>query len=534
MASIQKADVVIVGTGVAGALIAHQLANAGKRVVMLEAGPRLTRGEITGNFRSSAFKSDFQSPYPCTDYAPIPTMHPKNDYFIQSGEHSYDAQYLRLVGGTTWHWAASAWRYLPVDFKLKSTYGVGVDWPLDYDALEPWYQRAEEALGVWGPNDEALGSPRSKPYPMTPLPLSYNEHLIKARLNEHGFGIVTEPVARNSRPYDGRPTCCGNNNCMPICPIGAMYGGIIHVEKAEKAGAKVVPEAVVYRIETGDNNRVIAVHYKDPQGMSHRVEGKYFVIAANGIETPKLLQISVDSRNPNGIANSSGGVGRHLMDHPGIGVRFYAKEPLWPGRGPQEMTSSVAWRDGDFRSRAAGKKIHLSNMSRVDQVTQELLAGDSLIFGAELEEQIRDRAARFVQFDSFHELMPLPENRIVPSKQHTDKLGIPKPEFFYRIDDYVKRGAAHTREMYTRAAELLGGTDIQYADDFANNQHICGTVMMGATAETGVVDQHCRTFDHDNLFLATSGVMPTVGTVNCTLTVAALSLRMADVIKAEV
>ena len=534
MSSVQKADVVIVGTGVAGALIAHQLASAGKQVVMLEAGPRLSRQEITSNFRASAFKMDFQAPYPCTDYAPIPTSHPQNDYFIQSGEHPYDAQYLRIVGGTTWHWAASAWRYLPVDFQMRSAYGVGVDWPIGYDDLELWYQRAEEALGVWGPNDEALGSPRSKPYPMTPLPLSYNEQTIKSRLNEHGFGIVTEPVARNSRPYDGRPTCCGNNNCMPICPIGAMYGGIIHVEKAEQAGASVIPQAVVYRLETGEKNRIVAVHYKDPQGVSHRVEGKRFVVAANGIETPKLLQISVDSRNPNGVANRSRRVGHYLMDHPGIGVSFYAKEPLWPGRGPQEMTSSVMWRDGDFRREAAAKKIHLSNVSRVDQVTQELLAGDDLIFGEGLEARIRDRAARFVEFNSFHEILPLPENRIVASKTQTDKLGIPKPEFFYRIDDYVKRGAAHTREMYTRAAEIMGGTEVKYADDFANNQHICGTVGMGATAETGVVDKDCRTFDHDNLFLATSGVMPTVGTVNCTLTVAALSLRMADIIKGEV
>lgn len=534
MAKTQKADVVIVGTGVAGALIAHQLAEAGKSVIMLEAGPRLSRGEITNNFRNSAFKMDFQSPYPSTDYAPIPTMNPKNDYLVQSGEHPYDAQFLKLVGGTTWHWAASAWRYLPVDFKLKSAYGIGVDWPIGYDELEPWYQRAEEELGVWGPNDEELGSPRSKPYPMTPLPLSYNEQTIKDRLNDHGFGIVTEPVARNSRPYDGRPTCCGNNNCMPICPIGAMYSGIIHVEKAEKAGARVIEQAVVYNIEVSEHNRVVAVHYKDPTGTSHRVEGKRFVIAANGIETPKLLLISTGVRTPNGVANSSGHVGRHLMDHPGIGISFYASEPLWPGRGPQEMTSSVAWRDGGFRNEAAGKKIHLSNVSRVDQVTSELLSQDKLVFGNELESQIRDRAARFVQFDSFHEILPLPENCIVPSTTQKDALGIPKPEFFYRIDDYVKRGAAHTREMYTKAAQLMGGTEIKYADDFANNQHICGTVSMGPTAETGVVDSHCRTYDHDNLFLATSGVMPTVGTVNCTLTVAALSLRMAEVIKAEV
>ena len=159
---------------------------------------------------------------------------------MQSGEHPYNVQYLRVVGGTTWHWAASTWRFLPSDFKLKSLYGVGRDWPIEYSDLEPWYQRAEEELGVWGPGDEELGSPRSKPYPMAPLPLSYNEERVKSVLNANGYNVVTEPVARNSRAYDGRPTCCGNNNCMPICPIGAMYNGIFHVEKAEAAGAVIV------------------------------------------------------------------------------------------------------------------------------------------------------------------------------------------------------------------------------------------------------------------------------------------------------
>ncbi len=269
-----QADVVIVGSGVAGALIAHQMSMAGKSVIMLEAGPRRPRWQIVENFRNAPDKMDFQAPYPSTDYAPHPQFSPDNGYLIQKGEQAYDAQYLRVVGGTTWHWAASAWRYLPEDFQLKSRYGVGRDWPISYDDLEHYYQWAEEELGVWGPGDEELGSPRSKPYPMAPLPLSYNESTVKTRLNENGFYVVTEPVARNSRPYDHRPTCCGNNNCMPICPIGAMYNGIFHVEKAEKAGARLIPEAVVYRVEAGEGGRITAVHYKDPQGNDHRVEGR--------------------------------------------------------------------------------------------------------------------------------------------------------------------------------------------------------------------------------------------------------------------
>lgn len=526
MTTTKQADFVIVGSGVAGGLVAHQLALAGKSVLILEAGPRYSRGEIVERFRNSPDKMDFMAPYPSTPYAPHPEFNPNNGYLIQKGEQAYDAQYIRAVGGTTWHWAASAWRFIPSDFKLKSIYGVGRDWPLEYQDLEHWYQRAEEELGVWGPSDEELGSPRSKPYPMSPLSISYNEQTIKDRLNHNGFYVVTEPVARNSRPYDNRPTCCGNNNCMPICPIGAMYNGITHVEKAEAAGAQIIDKAVVYKIEKGADNRIVAVHYKTPKGESVKVEGKYFVLAANGIETPKLMLMS-------DVGNSSDMVGRNLMDHPGTGIRFFANEKLWPGRGAQEMTSIIGWRDGKFRSQYAGKEIHLSNLSRTDQMAQEIFAQDRFLIAADLNSEIRDKASRYVQFDSFHELLPHPENRIMPSSTQQDALGIAKPEFYYAIDDYVKRSAVHTRAAYTKIAKLMGGTEIQYNDDFSNNQHICGTVIMGDDPKNSVVDKDCRTHDHQNLFIASSGTMPTVGTVNCTLTIAALSLRIADTLKKE-
>lgn len=185
MADTLQADIVVVGSGVAGALVAHQLALAGKSVIMLEAGPRLPRWEIVERFRNQFDKMDFMAPYPSTPWAPHPEYGPPNNYLILKGEHKFNSQYIRAVGGTTWHWAASAWRFIPNDFKMKTVYGVARDWPIQYDDLEPWYYRAEQELGVWGPNDEDLYSPRKAPYPMAPLPLSYNEATIKSKLNAY-------------------------------------------------------------------------------------------------------------------------------------------------------------------------------------------------------------------------------------------------------------------------------------------------------------------------------------------------------------
>ncbi|MCY1275818.1 Fructose dehydrogenase large subunit [compost metagenome] len=526
MPATQRADYVVVGSGVAGALVAHRLALAGRDVLILEAGPRLARWQLVERFRNLPDKFLNPSPYPSAAHAPHPQYQPDNHYLVQAGEQPCNAQYIRAVGGTTWNWLGAAWRFLPADFRLRTLYGVGRDWPLDYAELEPWYQRAEEELGVWGPADEELGSPRSAPYPMQPLPLSWNEQRVRDLLNGNGYRMVTEPAARNSRPYDERPTCCGNNNCMPVCPIGAMYGGIVHVHKAERAGARIIENAVVHRLEKGGKNRIVAALYKDPQGAEVRVEGKVFVLAANAIETPKLMLMS-------GVGNSSDMLGRNLMTHPGTALRLQAREKLWPGRGPQAMTALADFRDGDFRRERGAKKLQLSNLSRIDQATAELIRSGPLLLGRDLEARIRDRAARFVQFDSLHETLPRPENRIVPSASQRDDLGLPRPEITWAPDDYLRQSAAHTREVYADIARLLGGSDVQFSDDFNDGGDIAGTALMGDDPRDAVVDGDCRSYDHPNLFLAGGAVLPSIGSVNCTLTIAALALRLAGLLQRE-
>jgi choline dehydrogenase-like flavoprotein len=153
--------------------------------------------------------------------------------------------------------------------------------------------------------------------------------------------------------------------------------------------------------------------------------------------------------------------------------------------------------------------------------------------GAELDRQIRERAARTLTIGSCHDMLPDPNNRIVPSAEHKDALGIAQPEIYYSIGDYVKKSAANTRDLYAQIAALFGGTEIAFDDRFAGANDIMGTTMMGNDPADSVVDADCRTHDHRNLFLATSGVIPSAGSVNCTLTVAALALRLADKLKRE-
>jgi len=530
------ADVVIIGSGVLGGLAAYELAKAGKSVLILEAGPRIERWKIVEEWRNSTNKSSKGSPYPNPPHAPNPFG---GNYLVQKGPVAYGTTYLRVVGGTTWHWGSATWRMIPNDFKLNTLYGKGRDWPISYDTIEPFYARAEAELGVNGrDNEDQSGQngkpwpPRSTPYPMAGLEFNHMQTRLGERMQGAGFHPIHEPNGRASRPYDGRPQCGGNASCNPVCPIGAKYTGDVHIEKAEREGAKVLDNAVVYNIEVGPDGKIAAIHYRTPDKTEHRVTGKYFVLAANAIEAPKLMLMSTSPAFPRGVGNSSDQVGRNLMDHTGLGMAMTVKEAMWPGDGPTELLVFLNGRDGPFRKDHAAYKHKIRNDAPNREVAGELIKQG--VMGSKLDQQIKFKVARQLTFAVDLETLPYPANRIVPSKEKFDAIGIPVPEFYYDVDDYWNAGRDAAVKDWHRFAELLDG-EITHIDlGHQNREHIMGTMIMGADPKDSVVDADCRTHDHANLFIASTGVMPSGGCVNPTLTGAALAIRLAEVIKKEV
>lgn len=522
-------DVVIVGAGIAGGMVADVLSARGLRVLILESGPRLDRAQLVRDWRTSD-QTHFMAPYPNPEHAPVPDPANWGNYLIQTGPDPYHQQFIRGVGGTTWHWAAATWRFLPNDFRLNSLYGVGRDWPLSYDDLEPYYLQAERLMGVAGAPGPAL-APRSGPFPMEAIPLSYMDRRIAEVLNPHGFQMEVEPVARNRQPYDGRPPCCGNNNCMPICPIAAQYSGNIAVEKAERQGAEVITEAVAHYIEKSGPGQVSAVRFKRADGSDWRVRTRMVVLAANGIETPRLLLLSAQEGAEGGLANSSDQVGRNLMDHPGTMAVFDMPYPVWPGRGPQENTSILRYRDGKHRRTMAAKKLHLWNGSTVAGVSEEAI--EEGLTGTALVEAVKERAARRCSIANFHEQLPEAQNRLTLSADKMDPLGLPRPEIYYEIGDYVRESALHTAEVFQEIIDLLGAQKVSIEDGsegFRPNNHIMGGTIMGADPLTSVVDAECRAHDLDNLYIASSSVFSSGACVNSTLTIAALALRIGETV----
>ena len=531
------ADVIVIGSGVTGALTAYELAKAGKNVLILEAGDRVERWKAIEKYRSLPDKSIANnSPYPNREWAPNPIG---GKYLEQKGPVGFATTYVRMVGGTTWHWDSATWRLLPNDFKLKSVYGRGRDWPISYNDLEPYYYRAEVEMGVNGYDVEDQSGqgashfpPRSAPYPTPGHPFSSAQRKVAGMMEAAGYHPIHEPNARASRPYDGRPACAGNNTCDPICPIGAKYTGDIHVDKALAKGARLISNAVVYRLDADDAGRIVSVSYMTPDKARHTLHAKQFVLAAHAIETPKILLMSTSARYPNGLANSSGMVGRNLMDHTGLGFNIVAKDELWPGTGPNALLVFLNARDGDFRKTRASYKTKLRNTAVNTAVTQALLAKG--VMGSELDRQIKFQSARQVSLAVDLETLPNPENRIVPSRDRVDAIGIPVPEIHFDVDDYWNAGRDAAVTDIARYAEILQGTITMTDLGRQNREHIMGTMIMGSDPKDSVVDADCRSHDHPNLFVAGTSVMPAVGCVNPTLTGAALAIRLADRIKTAV
>jgi choline dehydrogenase-like flavoprotein len=205
----------------AGAHLAYALALRGTKALVLEAGPRRSRATLVDTFYRSVSKTA-QSPYPSVPWAPHPGEN-QADYYVQTGPDRFIGAYVRIYGGTTWHWTGLADRLRVTDFRMRTLYGVGEDWPISYQDLEPYYERAEQAWGVSGDPAFTWGAPRRGPYPLPPVPETYLDTVVARGLAKVGLKSALFSHARNSVFFDGRPACCGNNTCVPLCPIGAKY-----------------------------------------------------------------------------------------------------------------------------------------------------------------------------------------------------------------------------------------------------------------------------------------------------------------------
>jgi glucose dehydrogenase len=526
-------DVAIIGSGVAGALIAAHLAERGFKVTILEAGEEVDRSVAVDRYWSAAIKVP-ECPYPSVPQA----MHPVSDdldfWYQQTGPNKFASTYIKTVGGTTWHWLGTALRLVPADFELRKRFGQGEDWPISYATLSAFYDKAETELGISGDGKADLGSPRTTDYPMPAIPQTYLDKAFASALQGTVYDVRSTPQARNSKDQPDRPACCGNASCIPVCPVQAKYDATVHVARATKAGAVLLSKTTVVALETGGDNRITAARFMRWDGSIGSLQARQFVLAAHAIESPRLLLNSASERLPKGVANSSDQVGRNLMDHPTQLSWALSTKPVYPYRGPLSTSGIENLRDGDFRRTRGAFRIEIGNDGWSWPTGAPISTGADLanqgLRGKDLDQALRHQTSRHVRLASLVEQLPDAANRVTLDSDKRDVYGVPLPRLSYRIDSYVQAGLAAARTAHQEIFDRLGVSEMHHSPDVQGAGHIIGTLRMGSEARSSVVDGDLRSHDHPNLFVSGSAVFPTSATANPTLTIAALALRLADTI----
>jgi choline dehydrogenase-like flavoprotein len=520
---VAEADICIVGAGPAGSLVADRLSGAGYRVVVLDAGPRFDPAD--------RLERQERAIRPYYDRPDVWDGDPERDAYSATGEWFYPLNHARVkgIGGSTLHWQGMVMRLHEADFNSGSERGVGPDWPIDYADLRPYYADAEDELGVSGA-DVPFGPPREEPHPMGAFPPSYSDSLFAEACDELGIAMHPVPNARNSESYDGRSECVGYGTCQPVCPSGAKYDGTVHAEAAEAQGARVIDRARVTELEHGPN-RIEAAVYVTPDGTEHRQEADAFVLAAGGVEIPRLLLLSESDHYPDGLANSSGLVGRYFMDHLFAGAGGRLDEPTRQNHVGFLTSESHQFYD-DADEEFAPFKLEFFNYAGPSPVEMALTGDD---WGDEQLERLRESYGTHVALGGLVEQLPREDSYIGLDPDRTDDLGNPVPDVHWNVGDRALRTIERVNEIQHEILEALGA-DIRWTagpESTGPAYHHMGTTRMSADPSEGVVDANLRTHDLDNCWIASSSVFPTGGAMNPTLTIAALALKAADSIEAS-
>ncbi|MFE6748465.1 GMC family oxidoreductase [Kitasatospora purpeofusca] len=561
-------DVIVVGAGFAGSLVAHRLGGHGHRVLVLEAGHDVPAAATTAAAHLAAGGGTPTSPYPRSADAPSPDVDDltglpdggftATGHLIQHGPLPYASGYLRANGGTGLLWTGLTPRMHPEDFRTADL-GHGRNWPIGYQDLEPYYRQAEHELGVAADADQqrrAVGLPIPADYafPMRAIPATHLDRILARALDgrtvrdpaddeDARLAVSTTPHARNGRPtrpeHPTGPLCQGTASCVPACPSGAKYTPL-RTQARWAPGVRLRTDAVVGRVLVDGTGRATGVEYH-ADGATHRVHADLVVLAAHAIENARLLLLS-------GLANRSDQVGRNLMDHPALLTWGLLPEPTGPYRGPGSTSGLEAFRFGRARAGRAPFRIEIGNWGwswagRPPQVETGALLRSG-VRGKDLRQRLGDRLGRQFSLQFELEQPADPANRVTLDHGRPDRLGLPRPALHYDLSGYVRQGMASARAVSDQLFALLGAEDHtryeagpgwpgRFEHDgrpygYRGAGHGGGTHIMGDSPGTSVVDQWQRCWDHPNLYAVGCGSMPSLGTSNPSLTMAALALRSAD------
>ncbi|EST54402.1 oxidoreductase [Brevibacillus panacihumi W25] len=505
-----EADVCIVGAGAAGGVLAYDLAKAGLKVVVIEAGPFWDPQHDFASDELSMRRLGWQETRLVDGQDPLRLGH------NNSG---------RGVGGGTVHFTGVFLRFHESDFMTRTLDGVGEDWPIRYQDLAPYYDRIEREIAVSGPDHFPWGAFHGPyPYPVRE-PISANAQLFREACAKLGMESVVAPLAILSGPFDGRPPCINRGFCNQGCMPNAKYSGLIHhIPKAIQEGAEVLSDCMVTEI-LSEGNRVTGVVFSH-DGQSYRQRARVVILAGFVVETPRLLLHSATPHFPDGLANSSGWVGKAIMPHSSHDVYGRLPEEVRLYKGTPVLSLSQHFYETDLDRGFARGYTLIAHGSRPVAMAGAIAAereDGSFLWGQKLRETMLDYNL-YARITLVGEVLPHPDNAVTLSGL-TDEYGMPVPKVTFSYQENDKKLYKHAIGQMNRLIEAMGGIPEHVVSDTA---HLMGGCRMGSDPQTSVVNEYGQSHDIPNLFIAGASTFVTSGGANPTNTVMALAARTAD------
>lgn len=526
----EPVGVLIVGAGASGAAFAWSIAETGMSALCLEQGPWMHQRDYPSNHLD--WESRAMGPFATSpNVRCLPA-----DYPVNERDSAISPLMFNAVGGSTILWAAHFPRFRPGDFRVKSEDGVADDWPIDYATLEPFFATNDRMMGVAG-----LAGDPAYPYhqpPLPPLPLGRTGNTLARGFEKLGWHWWPSDSAVASQEYEGRAPCINLGSCISGCAQGAKAStDITYWPAALRRGVQLRTGCRVREILVRPDGMADGALYYDDEGRLQEQKAEVVVLACNGIGTPRLLLNSKSPQHPDGLANSSGQVGKNLMFHPYAAIIGLFGEPLDSGRGP---TGCSIWSHqfyGTERARGFVRGYSYEAMRGLGPSQTALwgMARGALPWGEKHHDGYARLFKRTAGLLAISEDLPEATNTVTLDPELTDSHGIPAPKVTYTVSQNSRKILDHAIDRAKEVLTAAGAVEVSAEPLMrAAGWHLLGTARMGTNPATSVVNEWGRAHDVKNLFIVDGSIFVTAGAVNPTSTIQALALYIADRVKTNI